>query len=37
MKSHAKAYAYFLGFILITKLVVVPAAKQFNVPLVKDL
>ena len=37
VKSAATGLAWFLGYLLVTKLVVAPAAKKFNVPLLKDL
>lgn len=32
MKSHLKAYAFFLAFAIVTKAIVAPAMKQFGVP-----
>lgn len=37
LKSAASGLAWFVGYLLVTKLVVAPAAKKFNVPLLKDL
>lgn len=37
MKEHAVAYAWFLGFVLVTKIVVAPMAKNMNIPFLKDL
>lgn len=37
MKQAAVGLAWFLGYMLITKLVVKPVATQFNVPVLKDL
>lgn len=37
LKSAAVGLAWFVGYMLVTKAVVVPLAKQFNVPIVKDL
>lgn len=37
MQSHVKAYAWFLAFMVVTKVVVAPVAKQMNIPFVSDL
>lgn len=37
LKNAATGLAWFLGYMLVTKLVVKPAATQFNIPLLKDL
>ena len=37
MESHLKAYVWFLGFMLITAVVVKPIATQMNIPLLKDI
>lgn len=37
MKGAAVGFAWFLGYMLVAKLVVKPVATQFNVPLLKDL
>jgi hypothetical protein len=37
LKSAAVGLAWFLGYMLVTKIVVKPLAAQFNVPLLKDL
>jgi len=37
MESNLKAYAWFLGFMLITAVVVRPIAVQMNIPLLKDI
>jgi hypothetical protein len=36
MEKHLKSYAWFVGFLVITKIVVAPIAKQMNIPLVSD-
>lgn len=36
MKTMAWAYLTFVGFLVFTNLVVRPAVKQFNIPLLKD-
>lgn len=37
MESHLKAYAWFLGFMLVTAVVVRPLATQMNIPMLKDI
>lgn len=37
MTSHLKAYAWFLGFAIVTKMLVAPVAKQVGIPFVQDL
>jgi hypothetical protein len=37
MNAHLKSYAFFIGFMILTKLVVAPVAKQLNIPVVSDL
>jgi hypothetical protein len=37
LKSAAVGLAWFVGYMLVTKLVVKPAAVKFGVPLLKDL
>ena len=37
MDSKLKAYAWFLGFMLVTGVVVRPIAQQMNIPLLKDI
>lgn len=37
VKRYATAYLMFLGFTLLTAAVVAPAARKFNVPLLKDI
>ena len=37
MKSAAVGLAWFLAYLAVTKIAVVPIAKQFNVPVLKDL
>ena len=37
MDQHLKAYAWFIGFMLVTAVVVKPIATQMNIPLLKDL
>lgn len=37
VKGAAVGLAWFVGYMLVTKLVVAPAAKKYNVPLLKDL
>lgn len=37
MKQHLTAYAWFLGFVIATKVVVQPMAKQLNIPFLQDL
>lgn len=37
IKSAAVGLAWFLAYLVVTKAAVVPLAKQFNVPLLKDL
>lgn len=34
MSEHLKAYAYFVAFLAVTKIVVAPIAKQMNIPVV---
>lgn len=36
MNEHLKSYAWFLGFIVITKIVVAPVARQMNIPVLSD-
>mgnify|MGYP000007544696 FL=1 len=36
MNDHLKSYAWFVGFLVLTKLIVKPMAEQFNVPMLKD-
>jgi len=37
MENHIKAYAWFIGFMLVTAVVVRPIAMQMNIPLLKDI
>lgn len=37
MEKHAVAFAWFLGFALLTKVVVVPLAKQMAIPYLSNL
>lgn len=37
MKAQLKAYAFFIGFAVLTKAVIVPLAKQVGIPFVSDL
>jgi hypothetical protein len=37
MNSHIKSYLWFLGFMVVTKAVVAPIAKQVGIPYVQDL
>jgi hypothetical protein len=37
MKQHLVTYAWFLGFLVLTKAVVVPIATNMNIPYIKDL
>lgn len=37
MPSQVKSYLWFLAFTVVTSAVVVPLAKQMNVPFIKDL
>lgn len=37
MKDAAVGLAWFIGYLLVTKLVVKPLAVQFNVPVLKDI
>ncbi len=37
MNAHVKNYAIFLGFLLVTHVVIVPLAQKANVPYLKDL
>lgn len=37
MTSHLKSYAWFVGFLLVTKVIVAPVAKQMNIPYLGDL
>lgn len=37
VKGAAVGLAWFVGYLVVTKAVIVPAAKKYNVPLVKDL
>lgn len=37
MDSKIKAYAWFVGFMLVTSIVVRPIAQQMGIPLLKDL
>lgn len=37
MESNLKAYAWFLGYMLITQIVVAPIAKQMNIPILSSL
>lgn len=37
MEAPLKAYAWFVGFTLITAIVVRPIAVQMNIPILKDL
>jgi len=37
MNAHLKAYGFFLAMAVITKVVVVPFAKQAGIPFVQDL
>lgn len=37
VKGAAVGLAWFVGYLLVTKLVIAPAAQKFNVPLLKDL
>jgi hypothetical protein len=36
VKQAAISYGWFLAFVLVTAVVVAPAVKKFNVPLLKD-
>lgn len=36
MNEHLKAYAWFVGFLVVTKIVVAPVARQLNIPVVSD-
>ena len=36
MNAHLKSYAWFLGFLALTKIVVKPMVDSFNIPLLKD-
>ena len=36
-ESNLKAYAWFLGFTLVTAIVVRPIAQQMGIPLLKDI
>lgn len=36
MEQHLKSYAWFLAFMVATKVVVAPIAKNLNIPLVSD-
>ena len=37
MNAQVKSYLWFLGFLAITKMVVAPAAKSMNVPVLSDI
>lgn len=37
MNAHIKSYAWFLGFLLVTKVIVSPIATNLNIPYIKDL
>lgn len=37
MNAHLKSYAWFVGFLLVTKIIVAPIATNLNVPYLKDL
>lgn len=37
MDSHLKAYAWFIGFTLVTAVIVRPIAQQMGLPLLKDI
>lgn len=37
MKHYLKSYAIFLGFLVVTKVVVVPMAQSMSIPYLKDL
>lgn len=37
MKAHIQAYGMFLAFVLVTKVLVAPMAKNMNIPYLKDL
>lgn len=34
MNAHLKSYAWFLGFLVITKIIVKPVATQLNIPVI---
>ena len=36
MKAHAVSYAWFLAFVVVTKIVVAPIAKNLNIPILSD-
>lgn len=36
MNAHLKSYAWFLAFLVVTKIVVKPVATQLNIPLLSD-
>lgn len=37
VKAYGVAYVTFLAFVIVTALVIRPAAQKFNVPLLKDI
>jgi len=37
VNAHLKSYAWFLGFLIVTKVIVAPMAKQVGIPYVQDL
>lgn len=37
MNANVKAYLWFIGFTLATKIIVAPIAKTMNIPYVQDL
>lgn len=37
MNAHLKSYAFFLGFLLLTKVIVAPVATNLHIPYIKDL
>lgn len=37
MTDQIKAYAYFLAFLAVTKVVVAPIAKQMNIPMISNI
>lgn len=37
VSAHLKSYAWFLGFLIATKVIVAPVAKQMGIPYIQDL